>query len=188
IRFELCVQRYVDERSTPIEDTAVEWPEQVSPPERVAILTIPQADVTNENAVTRARSIDAIAFNPWNTTDSFRPLGNLNRARKAVYDAASAHRKGYRFQTVEPARNIVLGAVATQLFKTVNRFVEWHRLPTRLGVLNLDMLRRELRRHNLIDTDPHEAPPLARPVPPAEPTEETLVTRNLDGTGNDLSA
>src|SRR5262249_39247295 len=40
VRFELCVQRYVDARSTPIEDTAVEWREGVSPPEPVAVLTI----------------------------------------------------------------------------------------------------------------------------------------------------
>ena len=37
-----------------------------------------------------AAAIDELAFNPWNTTDEFRPLGNLNRARKAAYDASAA--------------------------------------------------------------------------------------------------
>ena len=32
VRLELCIQRYVDSASTPIEDTAVEWSERVSPP------------------------------------------------------------------------------------------------------------------------------------------------------------
>ena len=53
----------------------------VQAPDRLSI------DVTNG---AQARIIDATAFNPWNTTDEFRPLGNLNRARKAAYDASAA--------------------------------------------------------------------------------------------------
>ena len=40
IRFELCIQRYVDATSTPIEDTAIEWTERASPPVKVAELVI----------------------------------------------------------------------------------------------------------------------------------------------------
>ncbi len=45
IVFELCVQRFVDETLTPIEDTAVPWREEDAPPEPVATITIPKSDV-----------------------------------------------------------------------------------------------------------------------------------------------
>ena len=82
-----------------------------------------------------------MAFNPWNTTDEFRPLGNLNRARKAVYDASSAHRLGYRWETQPPVRNVLIGAAVRKTFEVVNRYVPWHRLPVRLGLLNLEAFR-----------------------------------------------
>jgi hypothetical protein len=93
VRFELALQRYVDERKTPIEDTAIAWEPNVAPIEPVGTLTIPQQDVNSAEACERARTINASAFNPWNTTDEFRPLGNLNRARKSVYAASAALRR-----------------------------------------------------------------------------------------------
>jgi hypothetical protein len=187
IRLELCIQRYIDEKTTPIEDTSVEWRVRATPPVPVAILTIPKQDVTL--AVTRARSreIEGLAFNPWNTTDEFRPLGHLNRARKAAYDASAAHRLGWAFKEKVPLRNRVFGAAARGLFKTIDRFVEWHQLPLRASLLNIDILRHGLRRHNLIDTEPHEAPPQTRNVPPS-PSEEWRTARSFDGSYNDLSA
>ena len=188
IRFELWVQRYVDEDSTPIEDTAVAWSEQVSPAEPVAVLTLTRGDLSTADALAQAQLIDAMAFNPWNTTDEFRPLGNLNRARKAVYDASSAQRLGYRWQTETPARNVVIGGAARAMFQAVNRFLPWYRLPVRLGLLNLEALRHVLRSRNLFDSEVGEAPPQARPVPPVPPDEDVRVRRTFDGTSNDLSA
>ncbi|WP_239377445.1 peroxidase family protein [Frankia sp. Cj5] len=187
VRFELCVQRYIDEESTPIEDTAVRWSEQASVPEPVAVLTIPRQDLSTADTQERARAIDALAFNPWNTTDTFRPLGNLNRARKAAYDASAAHRQGYRWAATPPLRNELLGAGIRELFAALNRVVAWHRLPPRLGLLNLQVIRQELRRRNLLDTEETEAPPRARPVPPAPPPEPARIYRAADGTDNDLS-
>src|SRR3954452_2847836 len=40
ISFELCIQRFRDPSSTPIEDTSMAWTEEMSPPEPVAVLTI----------------------------------------------------------------------------------------------------------------------------------------------------
>jgi heme peroxidase/catalase len=176
LRFELCVQRFQDEASTPIEDTAVPWtgPE----PEPVAVLTITRAD--------DPESVDPIAFNPWNTTDEFRPLGNLNRARKAAYDASAAHRSGFVWRTEVPLRNVVAGAAARQVFELINRRVEWHRLGLRLGLLNLEVFRHVLRRDNLIDTEPAEAPPATRAVPDL-PAEDVRTRRTFDGSWNDLS-
>ena len=187
VRFELCIQRFRDERTTPIEDTGVEWKESVSPPEPVAVLTLPQGDITTVDALAQARIIDATAFNPWNTTDEFRPLGNLNRARKAAYDASAAHRQGNRWESPVPLHNRVIGGGARRAFGVVNRYVEWHRLPVRLGLLNLDAFRHELRHQNLIDTELRDAPPSPRPVPPAAPAEETRLSRTYDGSYNDLS-
>ena len=188
IRFELCIQRYADKRSTPIEDTAVEWTEQVSPPEPVAVLTVARGDLSTPDALAQAQIIAQMAFNPWNTTDEFRPLGNLNRARKAVYDASSAHRLGYRWETQLPVRNVLIGVAVRKTFEVINRYVPWHRLPVRLGLLNLEAFRQVLRERNLFDSQPREAPPRARPVPPAPPAERARVTRMFDGTNNDLSA
>jgi heme peroxidase/catalase len=186
VRFELCLQRFVDDKSTPIEDTAVEWTERVSPPLVVGVLTIRKPDVGDGEAIADARVIDELAFNPWNTTDEFRPLGNLNRARKAVYDAGSAHRLGYRWLTVPPLRNRVLGAAIRGCFRAVNQVIPWHRLPLQLSLLNLDAFRYVLRRDNLIDTEVREAPPRARAVPCPVP-ETTRRNRTFDGTYNDLS-
>src|SRR5205807_6973144 len=132
-----------------------------SRPEPVAILTIARRDVASIETISNARRIEALAFNPWNTTDSFRPLGNLNRARKAAYDASSAHRLGLRWHEDPPLHNVLIGGAVSATFRALNRFVDWWRLPYRVGLLNLEALRQQLRTHNLIDTDPHEAPPAA---------------------------
>lgn len=94
VSFEFCVQRFVDEARTPIEDAAHEWREEDAPPVHIATLTLRQQNIYTPQAHAAARAIEALAFNPWHTTDEFRPLGNLNRARKAVYEAGAAHRLG----------------------------------------------------------------------------------------------
>ncbi|MEU1118548.1 MULTISPECIES: peroxidase family protein [unclassified Streptomyces] len=186
IVFDLCVQRYVDERRTPIEDGAAAWPENVAPAVPVATLTVPGQDLDTAEARAAAGRVEAIGFNPWYTTDDFRPLGNLNRARKSAYEASAAHRGGLRFVTVEPLRNKALGAPVGAAFRLLNRQVPWHRLPLEASLLNLIFLRKALRRFNLIDTDVHEAPPKAMPAP--APFDERLRTvRSYDGTYNDLS-
>lgn len=93
VTFELFVQPFVDEKTTPIEDTAVEWREADSAPLPVATLTIPAQDIERPEARATEATIDGSAFNPWRTTDEFRPLGNLNRARNLVYAASSEHRR-----------------------------------------------------------------------------------------------
>src|SRR5207245_4003816 len=186
VRFEMCIQRFVDEAKTPIEDTAVEWTEAASPPVRVAVLTIRKPQSGAAQAIAEARAIDQLAFNPWNTTDEFKPLGNLTRARKAVYDAGAGHRLGYRWLTVPPLRNRVLGVAVRAIFRGVNRRIAWHRLPLWASLLNLDAFRFVLRRQNLIDTEVREAPPTARPVP-VSVSEDQRRSRTFDGTYNDLS-
>lgn len=187
IQFDLCVQRFVDARATPIEDTAIPWTPETSPIEMLATLIIPQQNVNAPEAREKFRVINALAFNPWNTTDEFRPLGNLNRARKGVYDASAAHRLQTRWREEPPLRNRVFGGLARAAFKLIDRHFDWYRLPLRTGLLNLDALRDQLRRHNLIDTEPVEAPPAVRPLPPPAPPEEMRIARSFSGEWNDLS-
>jgi Animal haem peroxidase/Catalase len=187
MRFELCLQRFRDPKATPIEDTAVEWSEQSAPPIPVAVLTIRGRDAAGIGDVAEPVAAQSVDFNPWNTTEDFRPLGNLNRARKAAYDASAAHRHQHRWLTEPPGRNVVLGAAARSAFRLVNRFVPWHHLGVGLGLLNLDAIRYVLRRDNLIDTEQREAPPRTRPAPPAPPAEADRVRRSFNGTANDLS-
>ncbi|OAG11697.1 heme peroxidase [Paraphaeosphaeria sporulosa] len=71
------------------------------------------------------------------------------------------------------------------LFKGVNKFVPWHKLPTYIGVLNLAAYRYELRQHNLHDTYPspsYQGSATSDPVP-----HEFAHTRNSDGLYNDTN-
>src|SRR5262249_10516543 len=95
-------------------------------------------------------------------------------------------RLGFRWREEPPLRNVVIGAVVRACFAVVNRFVQWWQLPYRGSVLNLDVLRHRLRKSNLIDTEPVEAPPVATMAPPT-PAEDVRVPRTFDGTNNDLS-
>uniref|UniRef100_A0AAU2UYE7 Catalase n=1 Tax=Streptomyces sp. NBC_00003 TaxID=2903608 RepID=A0AAU2UYE7_9ACTN len=92
--YELCLQRFVDEATTPVENASVEWPEDVAPPVPVATLTIPRQDLDSNEAAAVTRRVEQLVFTPWRTTDAFRPLGNLNRSRDLAYGASSARRLG----------------------------------------------------------------------------------------------
>jgi hypothetical protein len=85
--FEFCVQLFVDEKRTPVEDAYIEWKESDSPPMPIASLVIPRQDSDPQ----LQQQMEAMAFNPWNTQD-ITPLGLINLARKKVYDASAAHR------------------------------------------------------------------------------------------------
>ncbi len=90
--YELRAQRFVDEAVTPIEDAAVEWLESTSPSIPVATLTIPVQELRSDDARKLQRSIDELAFTPWNAALDLRPLGSLNRARRPVYESSARHR------------------------------------------------------------------------------------------------
>ncbi len=89
VRFALHVQKFVSEQLTPIEDGAVEWKEHDSPWLRVATLTIPGQDILGDAGQAARDRVDRLAFNPWHAPTQFRPLGNLNRARRVVYPASA---------------------------------------------------------------------------------------------------
>lgn len=186
ITFQLCLHGFLDERRTPIENTAARWKTAGNEPVPVAMLTIRQRprDCTPADP----DWLQEVDFNPWNTLDDFRPLGNLNRARKAVYDASAAYRHDTRFPLPIPLRNVVFGAINRGIFAVINMGLQipWHRLPTKLALLNLQALRQTMFRQNLIDPVP-DAPPSCR-TPPAPPTQGARIRRTPDGRFNDLSS
>jgi len=87
LRFDFCIQLFVDEKKTPIEDAFIEWKESDSPSIPIAVLNIPRQDYDDQ----LQRDVENMAFNPWHTKE-FAPLGLINLARKKVYDASAGNR------------------------------------------------------------------------------------------------
>lgn len=87
--FALQVQRQDASRHMPIEDTSIEWRETDSAFETVARITVPPQDFD-----TPAQNLmcDNLSFNPWHGLIAHRPIGGINRLRRAVYEAVSAYR------------------------------------------------------------------------------------------------
>ncbi len=80
LRYQLEMQAFVDEGSTPIEDASVNWPTPYTP---VAILNLPVQDLSADDAL--AQEIENGVFDPWAALAEHRPLGDVMRARKVVY-------------------------------------------------------------------------------------------------------
>lgn len=87
--FVLQIQRQDANKYMPIEDTSIEWREQDSPFETVARITLPPQDFDTP-ALNLA--CDNLSFNPWFGIEAHRPIGGINRLRKAVYEAVSDYR------------------------------------------------------------------------------------------------
>jgi hypothetical protein len=88
--YELRVQLCTDPVAMPIENATVEWPETASPYQRVAKITFDIQDA--DSPARRAYGDDALSFNSWRTLEAHRPLGSINRLKKAVYEASSQFR------------------------------------------------------------------------------------------------
>ena len=79
-----------------IENVCNEWPAAKYPFETVATLTIePQEFDSPERRV----ACENLFFTPWHGVSEHRPLGGINRMRKAVYEASA----GMRHLPKEPA-------------------------------------------------------------------------------------
>ncbi len=99
--FDFMIQLQSDPVADPIEDPTRLWDETRAPFVKVATLRIPRQifDVEAMNAFG-----ERLSFNPWHTLVEHRPLGGINRARKAVYEAMSHKRRELDgFPLVEPA-------------------------------------------------------------------------------------
>lgn len=93
VAYDLALQFFVDEASTPIEDGSVDWPEAVAPYVTVGRLTIAQQDASSERGKRLAERGEPLAFDPWHALVAHRPLGGMMRARKHAYFASGQTRK-----------------------------------------------------------------------------------------------
>ncbi len=87
--FALQVQRQNADYYMPIEDTSVQWSEDISPFETVATVRVEPQDFDSRE---QNLACDNLSFNPWHALPEHRPIGGINRLRKAVYEAVSVYR------------------------------------------------------------------------------------------------
>lgn len=181
IAFDFMVQLFVNEKKTPIEDGATLWKESDSPPIRIAQLILPQQDLGQSDAYDSEAIVQQTGFSPWNGAKIFRPLGQLNRARKPVYAASEDFRLKRKVDVPPPSIFIRL---IEGIFAFVNRLIRWDKLPPWLGVLSLMQIRSAERQKNLYDTETNasQASALPRGCP-----LRYLTNRSPDGSYNDLS-
>ena len=82
LQWELQLQPFVDAERTPIEDASINWS---SPYTTVALLTLPKQDCESAKGQALAKRVESSVFDPWQALAAHRPLGDVMRARKAVY-------------------------------------------------------------------------------------------------------
>jgi hypothetical protein len=100
VSFDFMIQLQTDPHRMPIEDASVRWPEHISPIIPVARLRIPAQKFDSPGQLSFAGNL---AFNPWHSLPAHRPLGNQNRARKAIYLELSRLRQSMNSQPhIEP--------------------------------------------------------------------------------------
>ncbi|GGD39185.1 catalase family protein [Pseudoxanthomonas indica] len=101
--WELRVQLCRNLERMPIEDASVPWPEQDSPWQTVARLSIPTQ--TGWDGHASEVQEDSLAFAPWHALAAHRPLGAVNRARRQVMAASREFRSGFNGCPIrEPGR------------------------------------------------------------------------------------
>ena len=106
--FDFLVQVQTDPHAMPVEDASVLWPVRRSPRVAVAKLVIPRQEFDSPAQMLFAENL---SYNPWHSVAAHRPLGNQNRARRAVYVELSRLRhemNGWRH--VEPTGQETFGA------------------------------------------------------------------------------
>jgi hypothetical protein len=89
LHWDLQLQFYADDATTPIENAAVNWP---TPYVTVARLMLPQQDTSGAQGQALAQRIEGTTIDPWQAMADHRPLGDVQRARKVVYFASQKGR------------------------------------------------------------------------------------------------
>ena len=87
--FEFRVQLQDPDKYMPIEDPSILWKESDSPFITVAKIKIPTQEFDDDK---QQNFCENLSFSPWNSLEEHRPIGQLNRIRKEVYQASSIYR------------------------------------------------------------------------------------------------
>ncbi len=88
--FDFYVQPNNDPKLNKLEDPTLTWNEEKSPFVKVARIDIEKQNDFGTND--RLNFCDNLSFNPWHTYPENRPLGQINRTRKLVYEEISKFR------------------------------------------------------------------------------------------------
>lgn len=100
VYFDFMVQLQKDAHRQPLEDASVEWKESETPFIPVARIRIPKQEF---DSLDQLRFADILTFTPWHCLAEHRPLGNINRSRKALYyEMAKLRQEMNRVQQLEP--------------------------------------------------------------------------------------
>jgi catalase len=86
--FDFMVQLQVPGKNMPVEDTTVKWSEKDSPFIPVGRIDIPKQEFEANNDLA-----ENMSFNPWHSLPEHKPIGVMNRIRKAVYLGVSRYRR-----------------------------------------------------------------------------------------------
>jgi hypothetical protein len=102
--YELRAQLCTDLTRMPVEDASVEWPEELSPHQPIARITLPL-----QEAYSLERSAyvnDVLSFSAWRCLAVHRPLGSIMRLRKVAYQTSNVFRHEKNGQPIEEPRDI----------------------------------------------------------------------------------
>lgn len=89
LTFELQVQLCKDLKKMPINDLTEEWPQELSPFQTVAKITIPKQEIPEDG---NFEIMENLSFTPFRTLEENSPIGNLQRARQSAYVTSSTTR------------------------------------------------------------------------------------------------
>ncbi|MCK8784556.1 catalase family protein [Roseomonas sp. NAR14] len=96
-----------DAEANPIEDAAAEWPEAENPYLPVASIAVAAQESWSPE---RSRAVDdGLSFSPWHGIAAHRPLGNVMRARRAVYPVSAARRAALNGCPIHEPRAMPIG-------------------------------------------------------------------------------
>lgn len=96
--FRFMVQKRSDPRTMSVEDSRVPWDQGKSKFVPVASISIPAQEFSSE---AQMRFCENLSFTPWHGLAAHRPLGNINRTRKLVYETISRFRHDANHQAME---------------------------------------------------------------------------------------
>lgn len=90
VTFDLSIIPQTDPVTMPVEDPTIRWESALIPVARITIE--PQTFDTSECQ----QECEEMVYDPWHALAEHRPLGGINRARKAVYPASVGVREASR--------------------------------------------------------------------------------------------
>jgi len=94
--FDFMLQFQTDPQGMPVENAAKRWKEDQSPFVPVAKISI---DPQQFNTPEQKARCEEMRFNPWQSLAAHKPLGEINRLRKAIYSEIGTFRVRPRTET-----------------------------------------------------------------------------------------